>query len=283
MAIQHLPPTASPDDVTAAIGEDGGVIVDRLVGAEVIDAVMTELEPHHAANTTGFDDFTGRNTRRTGGLVARSPTGRGLITHPLAVGVASRMLAHATSIQLHLTQLISIGPGEPAQLIHRDQWAFDTFPFPTGYEVQSNTLWAMTDFTDENGATRLVPGSHRLDGMRQFAVADTEAAEMEKGSVLFYSGALYHGGGANRSSEVRSGLSIMYNVSWLRQEENQYLTVPHDVAKTLDIDLLRLIGFAPGAYALGYLDDMRDPLAAVRPDLAKTGSAIRPYRPPSPE
>ena len=182
-----------------------------------------------------------------------------------------RSWATPPAFQLHLTQVIAIGPGEPAQTIHRDQWAFDFFPFPTGYEVQCNTIWAMTDFTEENGATRVIPGSHRFDDKLRFTEEDTVPAEMEAGSVLFYTGALYHGGGANRSDEVRDGLNITYDLAWLRQEENQYLRVPLDVARTLDADLLRLMGYARGAYALGYVDDLRDPIDVVRPDLARRG------------
>jgi len=130
--------------------------------------------------------------------------------------------------------------------------------------VQCNTIWAMTDFTEENGATRLVPGSHRYDDRLEIGSDATVPGEMPKGSVLFYTGALYHGAGANRSADVRSGVNITYAVSWLRQEENQYLSVPADVARTLPDDLLRLIGYARGAYALGYVDDLRDPLAVLR-------------------
>ena len=184
--------------------------------------------------------------------------------HPLVLDAVRGILAHATSVQLHLTQMIAIGPGEPAQQIHRDQWAFDFFPFPRGYEVQCNTIWAMTDFTEANGATRVIPGSHRLEDRRQFEVEDTEPAEMEAGSVLFYTGALYHGAGANVSDGVRYGLNVTYAVSWLRQEENQYLSCPFDVARTLPDDLLKLMGYARGAYALGYVDDLRDPLDVLR-------------------
>jgi ectoine hydroxylase-related dioxygenase (phytanoyl-CoA dioxygenase family) len=174
------------------------------------------------------------------------------------------ILAKATSFQLHLTQVIGIEPGEPAQPIHRDQWAFDFFPFPSGYEVQCNTIWAMTDFTEANGATRIIPGSHRAADRLTFGEADTEPATMPAGSVLFYTGSLYHRAGANRSDAVRIGLNITYAVSWLRQEENQYLAVPLEVARTLPDELLRLIGYARGAYALGYVDDMRDPLDVLR-------------------
>jgi ectoine hydroxylase-related dioxygenase (phytanoyl-CoA dioxygenase family) len=129
----------------------------------------------------------------------------------------------------------------------------------------------MTDFTEENGATRVIPGSHRFEDRREFTQSDTEPAEMEQGSVLIYTGALYHGGGANRSDATRYGLNITYALAWLRQEENQYLSVPLEVARELPESLLRLMGYAQGAYALGYVDDLRDPIEVVRPELSKTG------------
>jgi ectoine hydroxylase-related dioxygenase (phytanoyl-CoA dioxygenase family) len=221
------------------------------------------LAPHLEATAFGPDEFAGRQTRRTGGLIARSPTCRDLIMHRLVLGTVGRVLAKATSFHLHLTQVIAIGPGETPQPIHRDQWAFDFFPFPSGYEVQCNTIWAMNDFTEQNGATRLVPGSNKAADRLQFKPEETVAAEMPAGSVLFYSGSLYHAGGANRSDHVRYGLNITYAMSWLRQEENQYLSTPAEVARQLPKPLLRLMGYARGAYALGYVDDLRDPLEAL--------------------
>jgi len=94
---------------------------------------------------------------------------------------------------------------------------------------------------------------------------------MPAGSVLFYTGALYHGGGANRSDRTRYGLNITYARSWLRQEENQYLTVPREIARDLPESLQRLIGYQRGAYALGYVDDLRDPIEVLCPERAKGG------------
>ena len=272
MGVQHLPASATGEEVADALADDGVVVVDRLVGDAVLDAIDSELRPYVEATNPGPDDFAGHRTRRTGALVARSPAARDLVMHPLALATTGIVLKAAKSFQLHLTQVIAIGPGEKAQYIHRDQWAFDHFPFPVGYEVQCNTIWAMTDFTEENGATRVIPGSHRYEDGLHFREDDTEPAEMARGSVLFYTGALYHGGGANRSDQTRVGLNITYNMSWLRQEENQYLSVPLEVARTLPVDLLRLMGYARGAYALGYVDDLRDPIEVVRPDLADAGA-----------
>ncbi len=132
--------------------------------------------------------------------------------------------------------------------------------------MQCNTIWAGDDFTEANGATRIVVGSQqREDGLR-FGVEDSVPAEMGRGSVLFYSGSVYHGGGANTTDAHRRAINITYNVSFLRQEENQYLSVPQATAATFPEPLQRLMGYRLGAYALGYIDDLRDPLAVLDPD-----------------
>lgn len=264
MPIERLPASTTPERVHEILLRDGCAVVERLVSEDLMRSALAELAPFIEATPAGRDDFAGRRTRRTGGLVARSPTCRALIQHPLILASTKQLLAGATSFQLHLTQVIAIGPGEPGQPIHRDQWAFDFFPFPKGYEVQCNTIWAMSDFTAENGATRVIPGSHLFEDKLQLAHEDCEAAEMPAGSVFVYTGAVYHGGGANRSQATRYGLNITYARSWLRQEENQYLSVPFEVARELPDELLKLIGYQRGAYALGYVDDVRDPLEVLR-------------------
>ena len=271
MPVEHLAAAAGGERIAALLERDGCCGVDRLVDPALLRGLQAELEPHLAATPLGQDAFSGRRTRRTGGLIARSPIARELIQHPLVLETVRATLKGATNFQLHLTQVIAIGPDEPAQPIHRDQWAFDFFPFPKGYEVQCNTLWAMGDFREENGATRVIPGSHRFDDRLSFKESDTEPAEMGAGSVLFYTGALYHGGGANLSKEVRYGLNLTYTRAWLRQEENQYLAVPHATARELPLPLLRLMGYARGAYALGYIDDLRDPIDVLRPGAGEAG------------
>jgi ectoine hydroxylase-related dioxygenase (phytanoyl-CoA dioxygenase family) len=273
MTIPHLRTDASCDDVVAAVEAAGGVTIDRAVSPEFMDQIAAEIRPWIEKTATGSDAFEGRRTRRTGALIARSPKSRDLIMHPLVLGASKKILGRATSIQINGTQAISIGPGEPAQVIHRDQWAFDMYPFAKDYQVIVNALWAMTDFTAHNGGTRVVPKSHTFEDKLRFNEADTEPVEMSKGSVFVYPGTTYHGGGANRSDATRTGIAMSYCASWLRQEENQYLAVPIEVARTLPEELLRLMGYQRGAYSLGYVDDLRDPMEFVRPDLAKRGMA----------
>jgi ectoine hydroxylase-related dioxygenase (phytanoyl-CoA dioxygenase family) len=238
--------------------------VEGVASADRLDRIESELDAHLRATAPGADDFTGHNTRRTGSLLARSPSFRDLAVHPLVLGALDLVLGdHATSYQLHLTQVIEIGSGEPAQIVHRDQWAFDFFPFPSGFEVECHTMWAMNDFTEENGATRVIPGSNLWEDKLRPTNEETVAAEMPRGSVLLYLGSLYHGGGANRSSQPRRGINVGYTLSWLRQEENQYLACPPEVARELPEPLARLAGYQRGAYALGYYGDLRDPFEAL--------------------
>ena len=264
--LTHLPPSASGAEIAAVMRRDGGVIVDDLATGAQLDAFFAEMRPWTDATGVGQDDFTGRATRRTGGLLARAATARELVMHPTALATCDDFLGHVTSYQLHLTQIIDIGPGSVAQQIHRDQWAFDFFPFPAGYEVQCNTIWAGDDFTEANGATRVVIGSNSAPDGRQYDIEESVPAEMGRGSVLFYSGSVYHGGGPNTTDAHRRAINITYNVSFLRQEENQYLSVPLAVAATFPEPLQRLMGYRMGAYALGYVDDLRDPLVVRDPD-----------------
>jgi ectoine hydroxylase-related dioxygenase (phytanoyl-CoA dioxygenase family) len=264
MSLAHLPPEASINAVVEAIRLDGAVIVDHLVSDELLDQMTDELGASLAETESGSDEFNGLHTRRTGALIARSEAVRQLVQHPLILGATAEILSHSTNFQLHITQAIAIGPDSPAQAIHRDQWAWDFFPFPDGYEVECSAIWALTDFTEANGATRVVPGSHLAGDGKSYVEEDSVPAEMERGSVVFYTGSEYHGGGANRSNETRIGVQCSYALGWLRQEENQYLSVPLDIAKTLPVDLLRLMGYEKGSFTLGYIDNMRDPMNAVR-------------------
>ncbi|MEM7272215.1 MAG: phytanoyl-CoA dioxygenase family protein [Actinomycetota bacterium] len=263
MDATHFAPDTDPAEIADFLARYGYAIVDDLAPPELLDRLDAEAAPYIEASAHGRDIYDGQHTRRTGALIARCPAARELVMDAVVVGTVERFLAHATAVQLHLTQIISIEPGETAQKLHRDQMAFDFFPFPPDYHVQCHTMWALTDFTPANGATRIQPGTS--------ALSDDEAvdrpvieAEMGRGSVLFYDGKVLHGGGANGSDGVRRGVNITYAVGWVRQEENQFLACPPEVARTLDDDLLRLMGYRQGAFALGYVGDQQDPLAVLR-------------------
>ncbi len=261
--LNHFGPGSDPAEVSAHLRTWGYAIIDDVADQRTMDQLEAEAMPFITTSDAGRDEYDGCFTRRTGSLIERCPTARRLVMHPTVVGTVERFLDHVTAIQLHLTQIISIEPGETQQKVHRDQMAFDFFPFPPDYHVQCNTMWALTDFTAENGATHILPGTSRMPDDEALSVRSVQA-EMRRGSVLFYDGKVLHGGGANRSSGVRRGVNITYSVGWVRQEENQYLACSPEVARTLDDDLLKMMGYQQGAFALGYVGDQQDPLSRLR-------------------
>jgi ectoine hydroxylase-related dioxygenase (phytanoyl-CoA dioxygenase family) len=266
--LRHYSASADPREVAAELRRAGAVIVDNAVSDELMDQLDLEAAPFIDATGHGRDEYDGTHTRRTGMLITRCPSARALIMHPMAVGVASDFLSHASAVQLHLTQLISIEPGETQQKLHRDQMAFDMFDFPADYHVQCNTMWALTEFTADNGATHVIPGSSTVDDDAAMRLPECRA-QMSRGSVLFYDGKVIHGGGGNHSDGPRRGVNITYSVGWVRQEENQFLATAPEVARTLDDDLLRMMGYQQGAFALGYVGDNQDPLAYLRGEQGK--------------
>ena len=263
MALTHFPPIIDPAAIAEHIRQHGYAIVDDLADANLLEQLEAESQAYIDASAYGRDEYDGQLTRRTGALIARSPAARELVMNPVALGTVKEFLRHATAIQLHTTQIISISPGETQQKLHRDQMAFDFFPFPPDYHVQCNTLWALTDFTIENGATHLSPDTSTIDD-EDAAMVNPVQAEMRRGACLFYDGKILHGGGANTSDEDRRGVNLTYSVGWVRQEENQYLACPAEIARTLEDDLLRVMGYQAGAFAMGYVGDLQDPLAVLK-------------------
>jgi ectoine hydroxylase-related dioxygenase (phytanoyl-CoA dioxygenase family) len=250
-SLTHLPANAPAEVIAGALAADGALILDRVLTPAQADAVAAEIDPFVAATKNGSDQFTGFQTTRTGALVARSPACRDLIMHPTILAACDAfLLPSCDRYQLHLTQVIRIRPGQPCQPLHRDRLAWGGYL--QGVEPQLNTIWAMTDFTKGNGATQLVPGSPSWADERRAAPEEIVSAEMERGSVLVYSGSVIHAGGENRSAEDRVGINLTYCLGWLRQEENQYLSCPPAIARTLDPKLQALLGYAMGSYSLGY-------------------------------
>ena len=249
--LAHFAADIEIEPLMAALRRDGAVIVDDVIAPEALAALGAELAPYVAATPNGRDSFTGNLTTRTGALVARSAQVRALVMDRLIAAAADALLLpFCERWQLHLTQAIRIKPGQGAQVIHRDRWAWGTH---LGHlEPQLNTIWAVTDFTRANGATQVVPGSLDWADSRKPEPHEIGYAEMRAGSVLIYTGGVFHGGGANVSDGDRIGLNLTYTLGWLRQEENQYLACPPDIARDLPPELQAVLGYAMGSYALGY-------------------------------
>ena len=259
MTLTTLTPEATVEEVVQLLLQDGALIIKDIISPQVVDQLTAEMQPYINATPTGRDEFTGHTTRRTGALAARSAACRDLIVNDLVLGSAKEYLKPFTrKIILHLTQTIDIGPGAAAQEIHRDRYAWGKY-LPREIEPQFNTIWALTDFTAENGATQCVPGSQDWDWSQSHTAEQICQAEMTKGSVFIYSGSVLHAGGENRSSAHRLGLNLTYCLGWLRQEENQYLSCPPEIAKNFDPALQDLLGYTQGEYALGYYTDPTDP------------------------
>jgi ectoine hydroxylase-related dioxygenase (phytanoyl-CoA dioxygenase family) len=248
----HFPAGVSGEAIAEALRTDGACIIDAAMAAGQLSHLKDEIMPYVEATDMGRDDFTGRRTTRTGALVARSQTCRELVMDDrLILACEDFLKPFCDAYQLHLTQLIRIFPQQGAQPLHRDRLAWGGY-LPAALEPQLNTIWAVTDFTRENGATRVVPGSNHWESDRQADVDEIAYAEMEAGSVLVYSGSVIHSGGRNDSDADRMGLNITYCLGWLRQEENQYLSCPPEIARDFAPELQALLGYAMGSYALGY-------------------------------
>ena len=249
--LQHLPADAESSAIVAAVQQAGAVILDDVLSEGFITVLREETDPYMEHTSNGEDHFAGHHTTRTGGLLVRSEKCRELIEHETILNPCNEFLApYCERVQLHLTQIIRIRPGETAQTIHRDRWAWGKHL--SHLEPQFNTIWAITDFTSENGATQVVPGSTQWPDDQEIQPEQIVQAEMKTGSVLVYSGSVFHGGGANTSDQDRIGINITYALGWLRQEENQYLSCPPELAKDLSPTLQGLAGYAMGQYALGY-------------------------------
>jgi hypothetical protein len=260
--LQHFSPIDDLADMLGVLDRDGGIIIDQLVAPEALDRLRASLLPALLDIPDCTGPFFGRATRRMSGLIERVPVCRELAIHPLLLRIADALLLpNCESYQLNLTQAIRIGPGERAQFLHRDGQMFRS-RLPAG-ETMINCMFAVDGFNADNGATCVVPGSHRWPDERLPQDDEVASATMSAGSVLIYLGSVVHGGGANRSEAARTGLVLSYCLGWLRQAENQYLAVPPALARSLPERLQRLLGYFVHTPNLGCVDG-RDPLDWLR-------------------
>ncbi|WP_370306522.1 phytanoyl-CoA dioxygenase family protein [Sphingobium abikonense] len=182
-----------------------------------------------------------QHTKRFGRLLTRAVGAAALVQHPRILRIVEAVLAPwCECIQLNTTQAIAVHPGAPAQLPHRDQ---DMWRGPVGeIEYLVNVMWPLTDFTEENGATRVWPESHGPNALAE-PVGAPLAAEMGPGTALLFLGSTLHGAGANRARDVRRGIVIGYALGWLKPYENQWLAYPPEVARAFPSDLAALVGY----------------------------------------
>jgi ectoine hydroxylase-related dioxygenase (phytanoyl-CoA dioxygenase family) len=242
----------------SAIADQGYTVVEDALDPELMDAITAAVErvERDGGIVPANNDFEGRDTLRVYNLLAQGGVFEQIPVHPMVLPVIDGVLDDGCLISS--VSSIAIGPGETPQLIHSDDQVI-------GLErphkaIVCNSMWALTDFTEANGATRLVPGSHRWDhGPDPTAKIDTIPATMTRGSVLIWHGSLWHGGGANTTDQIRVGMAMNYCAGFIRQQENQQLGIPQDVARGFSTRLKRLVGYGVYRSLIGHVDK-RDPI-----------------------
>jgi ectoine hydroxylase-related dioxygenase (phytanoyl-CoA dioxygenase family) len=275
--IPHLTATDPLPEVLGALDACGAVVVEEVLDADLLARFNTELDPLMAAARPerrfldpAVEWFFGKRTRHLTGVAAHSRVfAQEVLCHPALLGVADAVLGPAcASYQLNIAHVLDRGPGAEAQMLHRDELVWIHVPRPHP-ELQLATMIALEDFTAANGATRIVPGSHRWELERQPEEAEIATATMPAGAAAIYLGSTLHGGGANTTADRwRRGMHLSYVVGWLRTEENQSLSVPADVVRTLPRRAQELLGWtahdalASGGGYLGTVD-LRDPVALL--------------------
>lgn len=246
MPLAYLDRTTDIGTVVDVLRRNGAVAVTGLAEPRLVDTVLAELRAQlDASGLKSRSEFNGDRTLRSNNVLSAAPSAASLVDHDMVVDVANEiLLPHCATYQVGSMTAIEILPGEAAQALHRDD---SLYPIEiSGLELQIGVMWALSDFTTDNGGTRVVPGSHRfLRSWHLPDVSDWESAEMPKGSALFYMGSTWHGGGANRSNGPRAGLINTYSLGWLRQESNQYLVTPPEVAAKFGPRLRALLGYTP--------------------------------------
>ncbi|HEV7980539.1 phytanoyl-CoA dioxygenase family protein [Amycolatopsis sp.] len=267
--LARVTPGTDLGEVVEILERDGAVIIENFVDDATLEGLRNDLAPAlKGANhcETGYD---GHRTRRVNSLFARTRHLTPVVTQPLYLGAARAVMQKPVhmwvgksrieitpTIQISATQAIQIDPGQGKQPLHRDDWLhLRRHPGPTS-RVQ--LMLSLTDFTAENGATLVIPGSHHWDDETPPKYSDSFPSAMPAGSALIWLGGVYHSGGANTTDEPRLSLTVSYDLGNLRQEENQYLAVPKETVLELPEEVRRLLGYDSCPPGLGWYE-MQDP------------------------
>jgi len=238
------------------IEKEGYALVEDVFDADRADAMLATLDRLVAelGVEQGPNPFEGFSTTRVYNLLAHDPVFEPIPIEPKILPIVEGVLDRGCLISS--LSSIDIGAGEKAQMIHADD---QLLPIAKPHvPLVCNTMWALTDFTEENGATRVVPGSHTSsespDPTKQY---ESIPAEMRRGSVLVWNGSLWHGGGANRTEERRVGIAMNYCAGFIRQQENQQLGIPREVARRFPERLRELVGYGVYQQLIGHIEKRR--------------------------
>jgi ectoine hydroxylase-related dioxygenase (phytanoyl-CoA dioxygenase family) len=251
-----MPDEANPELAShlARMARDGYTIVERAIDQGAVEALRDDVRrlTRELATRPAANIFEGVRTLRIYNLLAHGALYQQIPVHDRVLPIIEGVLDRGCLVSS--LSSIDIGPGEAAQPLHADD---QLIPLPKPHvSIICNTMWALTEFTADNGATRLVPGSHRADRspLPFGEPVETIAAEMAAGSVLVFDGSIWHGGGANRTDTPRLGIAMNYCAGWLRQQENQQLGIPREIARTFSPRLRKLVGYGLYKQLLGHID-----------------------------
>ena len=257
LVTQSTGTTTSPllelDEHLRRVAEDGYTVLPNAIEPQLVDEIdeaLLRLE-HDLGIVPADNLFEGVHTTRVYNLLVHGPTFQKIPVHHNVLPVVEGVLD--PGLLISSLSSIAIGPGEQAQPIHADD---QLIPLARPHNpIICNTMWAITDFTEKNGATRVIPGSHlRDEPPNPLELYDSIPAEMAKGSVLVWVGSLWHGGGANNTDQRRVGIAMNYCAGYIRQQENQQLGIPPSLVKTFPRRLQELIGYSVYNGLVGHID-----------------------------
>lgn len=254
MKLEYFEADSDNADIIEALKRDGAAVVRNQISDELADAVLADLrEPFDKVGHFDESDFNGYKTNRVSAILRDSLRSAELVAHQRVMDVADAiLLEHCQNYRIGSLTAIEIMPGETDQFLHTDD---SIYPLRIpGMQLQISAMWSLNDFTVENGATRVLLGSHLEQDPDKYYNRESNAGEsdepeglvqavMPKGSLLLYLGTTWHAGGANHTDKPRAGLINTYALGWLRQEENMYLQVPQEIVDQYPEVIRNLLGY----------------------------------------
>lgn len=249
--LNHINASAGTAAIVEELLASGGVIIDQLLDEQLVAAINRDADPllaREGAQSSGINPaisaFFGDKVRHVAGLAGKSRIfAEQVLLHPALLAICDAiLLPNCADYQLNLAHLMDRGPGSQRQYIHRDEavWIHYRKARP---ELQIATMIALVEFTQDNGATCVVPGSHLWEPEREPTEDEIACAQMKAGSAVVYLGSTLHAGGANTTNHWRRGVHMSYCLGWLRTEENNVLAVPPDLARELPSRACELLGY----------------------------------------